>query len=72
MDGKVGAFPFNPGNGAKPDFGLDIRDYIAIKAMQAMLTGVQPFSVYGGYDGEIAKSAYIIADSMIAKSNEEG
>ena len=72
MNGDASVFPFDFHLNSGPEFGLSTRDYIAIKAMQAMLTGVQPCGVYGGYDGEISKSAYIIADSMIAKSNEEG
>jgi len=58
--GKM-AFPIpNTGHGAPFDEGMSLRDYIAIQAMQALLSNGQSESSYG-----IARYAYKIADVML-------
>jgi hypothetical protein len=61
--GKM-AFPIhNTGHGAPFDEGMTLRDYIAIHAMNGMLSsGNLPKSVQ---DDELANVAYAMADAMI-------
>jgi hypothetical protein len=55
------AFPIhNTGHGAPFDEGMSLRDYIAIQAMQALLSNGQSESSYA-----IARYAFKIADVML-------
>lgn len=64
------AFPTNiptssGGDGFRTDYGMDLRDYFAAKAMQG------PFAdIYGFTNEEIAKAAYGLADAMM-KAREQ-
>lgn len=64
MNPKSNAFPVNNDLGSNYQ-GLIMRDYIAIEAMKAL-------TIANGYtDAEsIAKSAYIISDTLIKESNK--
>jgi hypothetical protein len=46
--------------------GLTVRDYIAIQAMQGFLSADR----FGGSKADLAYNAYIIADVMIAESQQ--
>lgn len=60
MKADISVFP-NLGDGWEYD-GLEVRDYIAIKAMSRLI---------GGYSrGEVIKLAYLYADEMIEESNK--
>jgi len=62
------AFPTNikvatGGDGWRTDYGMDLRDYFAAKAMQG-------FFASGYYEGEtditaLAKNAYLVANAMM-------
>ena len=53
------AFPSKYADGSTKDPGMDLRDYFAAKAMQAML------SLDNVNDYYVAKEAYMIADEMM-------
>lgn len=68
--GKEPAFPLgaNEYGGHGSCFGLPVRDYIAIKALQAMIStsGHPALLGLGGCEFDTAKAAYKMADAMIA------
>lgn len=52
--------------------GMDLRDYFAAKAMQAIITRF-PLDRGGWNEELVASSAYMTADAMMkARHNEEG
>jgi hypothetical protein len=57
------AFPYQIDNGAtvRGEYGMDLRDYFAAKAMQGMMAD----HTRDNYPEEIAEHAYVIADKMI-------
>jgi hypothetical protein len=61
------AFPTNikistGGDGWRTDYGMDLRDYFAAKAMQALVTGQMHDADHWHLE---AMTAYEIADSMM-------
>lgn len=48
-----------------PQQGMLLRDYFAVKAMQALVTRVGITS--GVYQVDMAREAYVIADAMMAE-----
>ena len=73
MNGEDQAFPsgVQADNYASPgacvDFGLKIRDYIAIQVMASLVTQTTPDTLRIAQ--EIAKIAYLCADALINESN---
>jgi hypothetical protein len=57
-----------PDGQRRQHFGLSVRDYIAIQAMQGFLSADR----FAGSRADLAYNAYIIADAMIAESQREG
>lgn len=49
--------------------GMDLRDYMAAKAMQGWLASYgpdMPHPSQNGYENDVARNAYKLADAMIA------
>ena len=72
--GKEPAFPLgaNEYGGHGSCFGLPVRDYIAIKALQAMISTSGAPALLGleGCEYDTAKAAYKMADAMLAARSE--
>lgn len=69
------AFPFTAqgvgGETNEADAGMTLRDYIAIKAMQAMISTSATPALTGlsGAEPNCAAAAYMMADAMIKERN---
>ena len=70
------AFPFTAqgvgGETNEADAGMTLRDYIAIKAMAAMIGTASAPAIVGGLSGaesNCAAGAYMMADAMIKERN---
>ena len=50
--------------------GMELRDYMAAKAMQAFITAWIAKSIYSNTDLEVAESAYNMADAMLKARGE--
>jgi hypothetical protein len=64
-------YPQNPDHIGYGFHGLTVRDYIAIQAMNGLLSDQREGSAWSCWDDhEIARYSYRLADAMIAKSEE--
>lgn len=79
MNKDIKAFPLNS-NHFFPEHGMDLRDYFAAKAMQAIITKMpivdqegefgKPISDKAKYNRDVCESAYIFADAMLEARNK--
>jgi len=67
MTEKEKAFPRSVSNSGQ--YGMDLRDYFAAKAMQGMLSGLLADGMDLGWS-DVATNAYRMADAMM-KAREE-
>ena len=60
------AFPYNSLSGESWDSGMDLRDYFAAKAMQAIITRCdEKSSEFAHVDSWVGSYAYLVADAMM-------
>jgi hypothetical protein len=62
-----GAFPFAGPDHLRDSSGMDLRDYFAAKAMQALVARGPSFHSSEEVAKEFAAKAYIIADAMLVE-----
>lgn len=67
---KAFAFGIGTDNYDIQQKGMDLRDYFAAKAMQAILSNKELFLKVRSSDG-LANNAYSIADAMMKERNKE-
>jgi len=70
------AFPTNVtkssgGDGWKTDYGMDLRDYFAAHAMQAIISNSDKFSTHiEEIDNWVGNYSYKVADAMMEARND--
>jgi hypothetical protein len=70
------AFPTNVtkssgGDGWKTDYGMDLRDYFAAHAMQAIISNSDKFSTHiEEIDNWVGNYSYKVADAMMKARND--
>jgi hypothetical protein len=71
------AFPTNVtkssgGDGWKTDYGMDLRDYFAAHAMQAIISNSDKFSTHiEEIDNWVGNYSYKVADAMMEARNDD-